>query len=286
LKDAVITQLDSLVETGKGDDHYRRTFHEILSNMCAKHKDLDKIGVSFVETISALMEKLLMYRSAVTDDSLNNEMSCAEILIVFYGRIEQWKLHLKYVYRLFELHKAHDNHTEAAYTLLLHYKLLQFSDDKLPRELSPSSQLARGKSFSTCEQLKIFLAYEAVELFQLGQMWEAAVDICQDLCKHCEQESFDYVELSKVLELQAKFYRLIVKKERFDSEYYRVAFFGRGFPAFLQNKEFICRGSVYERLQDFQSRILNQFPNAELTKTLEDPSEDVMESPTQRKSSH
>ena len=41
------------------------------------------------------------------------------------------------------------------------------------------------------------------------------------------------------------------------------------------------RGNGYERLGDFQSRILDQFPNAELMKKLTPPSDEVKESPQQ-----
>lgn len=43
-----------------------------------------------------------------------------------------------------------------------------------------------------------------------------------------------------------------------DPEYFRVAFWGRGFPAFLQNKIFVYRGRGFERLPEFQSRLMDQ----------------------------
>lgn len=43
------------------------------------------------------------------------------------------------------------------------------------------------------------------------------------------------------------------------------------------------RGNGYERLGDFTSRILDQFPNAELMKKLTPPSDEVKESPQQCK---
>jgi dedicator of cytokinesis protein 1 len=49
-------------------------------------------------------------------------------------------------------------------------------------------------------------------------------------------------------EREKKFYNIDV----------RVAFYGRGFPAFLQNKVFIYRGRGFERLPDFQARMLDQ----------------------------
>jgi hypothetical protein len=41
--DEVIAQLDALVEGGKGDDHYRHTFKEIVGELCSKNRDLCKM---------------------------------------------------------------------------------------------------------------------------------------------------------------------------------------------------------------------------------------------------
>ena len=60
--------------------------------------------------------------------------------------------------------------------------------------------------------------------------------------------------------------------------YYRVSFIGRGFPAFLQNKNFIYRGKGFEGRNEFVSRILDQFPHAEEKKKLEPPTEAEKES--------
>lgn len=59
--------------------------------------------------------------------------------------------------------------------------------------------------------------------------------------------------------------------------YYRVAFIGRGFPAFLQNMTFVYRGKGFEKLTDFQARILDQFPNAELMRTMDAPTDEEKE---------
>lgn len=46
----------------------------------------------------------------------------------------------------------------------------------------------------------------------------------------------------------------------------------------LQNKMFIYRGKEYERREDFEARLLTQFPNAEKMKTTTPPSEDTKSS--------
>lgn len=51
---------------------------------------------------------------------------------------------------------------------------------------------------------------------------------------------------------------------------------GNGFGVSLRNKEFIYRGLDFERLADFQTRIMAKYPRAELLKYTEPPSENVL----------
>lgn len=44
---------------------------------------------------------------------------------------------------------------------------------------------------------------------------------------------------------------------------------------------FIYRGKEYERREDFEARLLTQFPNAEKMKTTSPPSDDIKNSPGQ-----
>ena len=72
---------------------------------------------------------------------------------------------------------------------------------------------------------------------------------------------------------ESKFYDDIITRLRPDPEYFWVAlaFYARSFPAFLKNKVFVYRGRCFERLPDFQSWLLDQFPTAELMMSLSPP---------------
>lgn len=65
---------------------------------------------------------------------------------------------------------------------------------------------------------------------------------------------------------------------RHETEYYRVTFYGFGFPELLRNRTFIYRGKEYEQLPSFSARILNQHPRAELMQTLEKPNDEILNS--------
>ena len=135
--------------------------------------------------------------------------------------------------------------------------------------------------FFPVRSLKEQLYRDAIVNFEKGKMWERALKLCKELARQYEEETYDYVKLDQLHQRMSSFYRSITTEMRPDPEYFRVAFYGRGFPAFLQNKVFVYRGRGFERLPEFQGRMLNQFPNAELMKTLKAPSEADKERPVQ-----
>ncbi|NXK97957.1 DOCK1 protein, partial [Formicarius rufipectus] len=110
------------------------------------------------------------------------------------------------------------------------------------------------------------------------QMWEEAIALGKELAEQYENEMFDYEQLSELLRKQAQFYENIVKVIRPKPDYFAVGYYGQGFPTFLRNKVFIYRGKEYERREDFEARLLTQFPNAEKMKTTSPPGDDLKHS--------
>ncbi|NXH45838.1 DOCK1 protein, partial [Dicaeum eximium] len=107
------------------------------------------------------------------------------------------------------------------------------------------------------------------------QMWEEAIALGKELAEQYENEMFDYEQLSELLRKQAQFYENIVKVIRPKPDYFAVGYYGQGFPTFIRNKVFIYRGKEYERREDFEARLLTQFPNAEKMKTTSPPGDDI-----------
>ncbi|NXG21339.1 DOCK1 protein, partial [Grallaria varia] len=110
------------------------------------------------------------------------------------------------------------------------------------------------------------------------QMWEEAIALGKELAEQYENEMFDYEQLSELLRKQAQFYENIVKVIRPKPDYFAVGYYGQGFPTFIRNKVFIYRGKEYERREDFEARLLTQFPNAEKMKTTSPPGDDIKHS--------
>uniref|UniRef100_A0A8C3XH54 Dedicator of cytokinesis 1 n=1 Tax=Cyanoderma ruficeps TaxID=181631 RepID=A0A8C3XH54_9PASS len=247
----IITKLDHEVEGGRGDEQYKVLFDKILLEHCRKHKYLAKSGETFVKLVVRLMERLLDYRTIMHDENKENRMSCTVNVLNFYKEIEREEMYIRYLYKLCDLHKECDNYTEAAYTLLLHAKLLKNSSSCLVK-----CGNSHGLRFA-------------------GDMWEEAIALGKELAEQYENEMFDYEQLSELLRKQAQFYENIVKVIRPKPDYFAVGYYGQGFPTFIRNKVFIYRGKEYERREDFEARLLTQFPNAEKMKTTSPPGDDI-----------
>jgi dedicator of cytokinesis protein 1 len=277
VENKLITQLDVLVEGGRGDEHYKDLFQSLMTELCEKHSTMRDQGLKLVRTVTRLMERLLEYRSIITDENRENRMSCTVNLLNFYQEISRKEMYIRYLNKLCDLHLECDNFTEAAYTLQLHAQLLRWSDEPLPTLLLTS----RHPHITSHRQLKEALYLDSIDLFDRGKMWECALSLCKELARQYEEETFDYGRLGALLNRMATLYDHIIHQVRHEPEYFRVAFYGRGFPAFLQNKIFVFRGKEYERLSEFSNRIMLQFPNAETMNRLTPPDQEIMDSPQQ-----
>ncbi|XP_034179814.1 dedicator of cytokinesis protein myoblast city isoform X2 [Osmia lignaria lignaria] len=273
----MIAKLDILVEGGRGDEQFRSLWIQVMGNLCEKHSTMREQGLRFVDTVAKLMERLLQYRDIIHAESQEHRMLCIVNLLEFYSEINREEMYIRYVNKLCELHLECDNYTEAAYSLKLHSQLLAWSDQPLP----PLLKSHRYLSCQTHRELKEALYNDMIEYFDKGKMWECALAVCKELVAQYEEETFDYLQLSTLLRRMAKFYDSIIKQLRPEPEYFKVAYYGRGHPAFLQNKIFIYRGKEYERLSDFCSRTLNQLPNAEQMNKLSPPTPEILESNNQ-----
>ncbi|MGH0159760.1 UNVERIFIED_CONTAM: hypothetical protein FKN15_037907, partial [Acipenser sinensis] len=164
----IITKLDHEVEGGRGDEQYKVLFDKILLEHCRKHKYLAKSGENFVTLVVRLMERLLDYRTIMHDESKENRMSCTVNVLNFYKEIEREEMYIRYLYKLCDLHKECDNYTEAAYTLLLHAKLLKWSEEACAAHLTQRD----GYQACTQGQLKDQLYQEIINYFDKGKnMW-------------------------------------------------------------------------------------------------------------------
>ncbi|XP_074051376.1 dedicator of cytokinesis protein 5 [Macrotis lagotis] len=273
----LITKLDQEVEGGRGDEQYKVLLEKLLLEHCRKHKYLASSGEVFALLVSSLLENLLDYRTIMHDESKENRMSCTVNVLNFYKEKKREDIYIRYLYKLRDLHRDCENYTEAAYTLLLHAELLQWSDKPcVPHLLQRDSYQVYSQ-----QELKEKLYQEIISYFDKGKMWEKAIKLSKELAETYESKVFDYEGLGNLLKKRASFYENIIKAMRPQPEYFAVGYYGQGFPSFLRNKIFIYRGKEYERREDFNLKLLTQFPNAEKMTSTTPPGEDIKSSPKQ-----
>ncbi|XP_043925470.1 dedicator of cytokinesis protein 2 [Protopterus annectens] len=272
----IILKLDHEVEGGRGDEQYMQLFESILLKCAANHPEISKPLEYFVSLVKRLLERLLDYRTVIGDESKGNRMSCTVNLLNFYKDINREAMYIRYLYKLRDLHLESDNYTEAAYTLLLHTRLLKWSEEQCPSHIIQNEVQSQ-----TQRQQKEHLYETILEYFDKGKMWEEAIALCKELVQQYEEEVFDYDALSQKLKQQAEFYEKIMKILRLKPDYFAVGYYGQGFPTFLRNKVFIYRGKEYERREDFQTQVMSQFPYSEKLNTTSAPGDDIKNSPGQ-----
>ncbi|XP_058535055.1 dedicator of cytokinesis protein 3 isoform X7 [Ochotona princeps] len=250
----LIDKLDSMVSEGKGDESYRELFGLLLLEK-VEQETWRETGISFVTSVTRLMERLLDYRDCMKgEETENKKIGCTVNLMNFYkSEINKEEMYIRYIHKLCDMHLQAENYTEAAFTLLLYFELLQWEDRPLREFLHYPSQTEWQRKEGLCRKI--------IHYFNKGKSWEFGIPLCRELA--CQYESlYDYQSLSWIRKMEASYYDNIMEQQRLEPEFFRVGFYGRKFPFFLRNKEYVCRGHDYERLEAFQQRMLSEFPQA------------------------
>ncbi|ETE70379.1 Dedicator of cytokinesis protein 3, partial [Ophiophagus hannah] len=229
----LIDKLDSLVSEGKGDENYRELFSLFLLEKI-EQETWRETGVSFVTSVTRLMERLLDYRIFI-----NLKLIRRKCISAIYTSYVTCICRLKI--------------TQAAFTLLLYCELLQWEDRPLREFLHYPSQTEWQRKENLCRKI--------IHYFNKGKSWEFGIPLCRELASQYET-LYDYQSLSWIRKMEANYYDNIMEQQRLEPEFFRVGFYGRKFPFFLRNKEYVCRGHDYERLETFQQRMLTEFPQA------------------------
>ncbi|XP_029991161.1 dedicator of cytokinesis protein 3 isoform X9 [Sphaeramia orbicularis] len=274
----LIDKLDSLVSEGKGDENYRELF-SLLTQLFGPYPSLlEKIeqetwretGISFVTSVTRLMERLLDYRDCMKgDETENKKIGCTVNLLNFYkSEINKEEMYIRYIHKLCDMHLQAENFTEAAFTLLLYWELLHWDERPLKEFLHYPAQTEWHRKEGLCRKV--------IHYFNKGKCWEYGIPLCRELAFQYES-LYDYQSLSWIRKMEAAYYDNIMEQQRLEPEFFRVGFYGRKFPFFLRNKEFVCRGHDYERLEAFQQRMLGEFPQAIAMQHPNQPDEAILQ---------
>uniref|UniRef100_A0A3P9IQ12 Dedicator of cytokinesis 4b n=1 Tax=Oryzias latipes TaxID=8090 RepID=A0A3P9IQ12_ORYLA len=269
----LIDKLDSLMSEGKGDETYRELFNSILLKKIERETWRES-GISLIATVTRLMERLLDYRDCMKLGEVDGKkIGCTVSLLNFYKtELNKEEMYIRYIHKLYDLHLKAQNYTEASYTLLLYDELLEWSDRPLREFLNYPMQSEW--------QRKEYLHITIIQNFDRGKCWENGIILCRELADQYESY-YDYRNLSKMRMMEASLYDKIMDQQRLEPEFFRVGFYGKKFPFFLRNKEFVCRGHDYERLEAFQQRMLNEFPHAIAMQHVNQPDQTIYQADAQ-----
>lgn len=268
--------LDPVVSKGGGDYEFLTILEEIWVSKATTSSTIpEKLGsqiCSLVERLVRLGSILFDYRSLgerdVTSTDRRQRMLVLFNLVCFYKEHGPAKLLETTLYRLAQLHIKENSWPEAAFTLLQIAESLDFNGKTL---LDGALVFTR----QTERERKEALLQSAVKYFGQGKAFECGIEQCDNLIQWYRHQIFDYPKLRSILEVQASYFGNIVDELRPAREYFRVGFFGQGFPKYLRNKAFVFRGQEYEKLSSFQDRVLLDHNNVELMKTNQLPGEEV-----------
>lgn len=268
IQHTLISTLDRLVMSeDKGDDViYAKITVELTTALELRlqsddRMDLLELGLKAVDSLCKFLGLLLQIRSLPADDDefMDERITATLKLMKFIQVIEREEIYIKYVHQLVQLHLDSRNFIEAALTLRFHADLLSWDPSD---KLSPISEL--GLPSQSSFHRKEGLYTKMIAYLDQGSAWELCIQLCKELGYQYECTLYDFVKLGEILHRQATLSENIVKKERCYTEYFRVGFYGRGFPASNRNRQYIYRGLEWEKMPSFIERMQNRHPNAQL----------------------
>lgn len=208
-----------------------------------------------------------------------------KLILFFRDKVDQAELYLTNLYKLSHLHHVAQRYVEAGYTLLEHAKSLPWSNTPLENHCRVVTKFFNisQQQLTNSSTLKIFLYNTIMEYFDQGQNWEAAVPLCRELINYYEFKTYDYERLAQQMDKMSSYFRSISDiSSRSSREYFRVTFYGGGFPRCLKDMTVIYRGQPYEKLGDFQSTIVSKYPDAKPLSTLAKPDKSILVDPEAR----
>uniref|UniRef100_I3KJ28 Dedicator of cytokinesis 4b n=1 Tax=Oreochromis niloticus TaxID=8128 RepID=I3KJ28_ORENI len=219
------------------------TYRELFNSILLKKIERETWRESGISLIATVTR--LMERL------LDYRHTCLVFLNFYKTELNKEEMYIRYIHKLYDLHLKAQNYTEASYTLLLYDELLEWSDRPLREFLNYPMQSEW--------QRKEYLHLTIIQNFDRGKVsWK---NICHMM--------------------EASLYDKIMDQQRLEPEFFRVGFYGKKFPFFLRNKEFVCRGHDYERLEAFQQRMLNEFPHAIAMQHVNQPDQTIYQADAQ-----
>ncbi|KAJ3371532.1 hypothetical protein GGF31_003141 [Allomyces arbusculus] len=259
-----------------GGDRHRHIFVFTMCRLLVTRTvvpHLRALTVEFLHNMDRFLVLLLALRDLPPGTEYEDEhWNGIYKLAKFMKAIGRTDIYLKYVHHLAIKQLNSNNFVEAGWTLKLHADLLQWSD----RLLDPIPELGFDTAQKEFER-KEELLHQIIIYFEEGKAWESAIAVGKELLGFYDEFMYNYEKQSELLLRLSKLYLAILKQERYYSEYFRVGYYGKGFPASLRNKQFIYRGLEWEKIGPFCERIQSKHPDSVLLKSNAAPKPEILQ---------
>lgn len=214
-------------------------------------------ALRYVSNIKQLFERLSALAALPKTDQYEDERTREMLgLLNYLSATRRDDMFIKYIFNLKDASLGMGLHAEAAYTLLV---MAEHDWASEPVIAYPKA----GYPSESAEDRRYRAYKAAVDLMDEAQLWESALPLLRQLRDRAEQR-FDYPGAAALLRRQADMCDKIAQQERFFSAYFRVTYFGRGFPQQYQNVTYVYRGNALESIMDFSGRITRKFPGAQV----------------------
>ncbi|KAK3536474.1 hypothetical protein QTP86_013795, partial [Hemibagrus guttatus] len=142
-------------------------------------------GISFVTSVTRLMERLLDYRDCMKgDETENKKIGCTVNLLNFYkSEINKEEMYIRYIHKLCDMHLQAENYTEAAFTLLLYWELLQWEDRPLREFLHYPAQSEWHRKEDLCRKVIHYFNKGKLgcELEEKERFWSALDEVMESI---------------------------------------------------------------------------------------------------------
>eukprot|EP01133_Synstelium_polycarpum_P010994 gene10994-12806_t len=263
------------------DEKFRVYFSTNLEQKMRNDPLISEPGRVFIKDMTMFLELLYALRTLPDRPEYEDDRTIAAMqLMAYLKQTDRQDTYIKYVHLLCNQHLSYLNYTEAGNTILLHADLYEWNETPLEELSFATAQDALFRAQSSRER-KEKLYKQAIEYLDKGKAWERAITLMKQLTIQYEEVTFEYTRLADILQQESTFYRKVIGVERFFAEYFRVGYYGRGFDASIQGKEFIYKGVELERMSDFVQRIQAKFPSATVLTYTEMPPPETLNSPGQ-----
>ncbi|KAL9098719.1 MAG: hypothetical protein Q9163_005668 [Psora crenata] len=209
-----------------------------------------------VATIDELLELLLAVHCQSMDESLRI-MDTLQ-LMNFLKNMHKEDIFIKYVHQLAEAQDKLNNKTEAGLALQLHAD--QYSWDTIGVMSLEDPAYPEQSSFERKEQL----FFEMIRYFEEGAAWDCALSSYRELADQYELVHYDFTKLARTQRAMATIYEAITKGEWDPPRYFRVMYYGYGFPSNLRDRQYIYEGEPAERQSTFADRMRQLHPSAQI----------------------